>query len=98
MLRIVRSRPSTTTNHLDVASAHLKAAIVHINNEAQSQVPLQVGGDGQVADDLRLTVRALSDIITLLNAQGRLAPPLASEPVTSYPATVEHGAVINQRR
>ena len=72
MLTIVQSRPPARDKRLHVAISHLEAAIVHINNEAQGCMPVKAGADRRQVDDLRLMVRAQSDIIYVLRSAGHL--------------------------
>ena len=73
MLTIVQSESAADLNRLSVsvARAHLRAAIVHLNNEAQRCVPPSSRGDPRDVEDLRLIVRALSDMVDALRAMGR---------------------------
>jgi hypothetical protein len=96
MLRIVRSGSGSASKHLDVACAHLQSAIVHINNEAQGHVPLQQGGDACVAEDLRLIVRALADVITLLKSKER-SGETALDAIVNLPAAVQERAAMSNR-
>ena len=70
MLTIVQSRPVATAKRLNVAISHLEAAVVHINNEAQRQIPLEPGAGCRQVEDLGLIVRALSDVIDVLRSKG----------------------------
>jgi hypothetical protein len=63
MLTIVPNASERRFDRLRVANAHLMAAIAHLNNEAQSRVPVLEGDDSTVAYNLRLVVRALTDIV-----------------------------------
>ena len=63
MLTIVPNASERSFDRLRVANAHLMAAIAHLNNEAQSRVPVLLSGDSMAAENLRLIVRALTDIV-----------------------------------
>ena len=63
MLTIVPNESVRNLDRLRVAAAHLTAAIAHLNNEAQSRVPVLPDDDSTAADTLRLMVRALTDIV-----------------------------------
>jgi len=57
------SSPDAPTRRLSLARRHIETAISHINDAAQSRIPLTA--DGETApgvDELRLIVRALADI------------------------------------
>lgn len=71
MLTIVQSKTDAPDKRLGVAISHLEAAIVHINNEAQRCIPVTAGAGCRQVDDLRLIVRALSDVIEVLRAAGQ---------------------------
>jgi hypothetical protein len=47
---------------LAVARRHIETAIAHINDVAQSRVPLAATASTTGVDELRLIVRALADI------------------------------------
>jgi hypothetical protein len=70
MLTIVQNR-SGNIDRLNVATAHLQAAIAHINNEAQRWVPVAPGGDERAFEELQLIVRALSDVVDGLRSAPR---------------------------
>ena len=65
MLTLVRNTPALAADRLKLASAHLQAAIVHINNAAQSRMDV-FSGDPRQVDELRLVVVALAEIINAL--------------------------------
>ena len=71
MLTIVQNDSATALNRLSVATAHLQAAIVHLNNEAQRCVPPSSRGDPRDVEELQLIVRALSDVVEALRAMRR---------------------------
>lgn len=57
------SSPDAPARRLSLARRHIESAISHINDAAQSRIPLTT--DGETApgvDELRLIVRALADI------------------------------------
>ena len=57
------SSPDAPARRLSLARRHIESAISHINDAAQSRIPLTA--DGETApgvDELRLIVRALADI------------------------------------
>jgi hypothetical protein len=57
------SSPDAPARRLSLARRHIETAISHINDAAQSRIPLTA--DGETApgvDELRLIVRALADI------------------------------------
>ena len=98
MLTIVHSGSTVAAKRLNVAISHLEAAIVHINNEAQCQIPLEPGAGSRQTEDLSLIVRALSDVIEVLRLAGMSQAgehEAAAEcpPVTGYTEL----RVINQR-
>ena len=53
-------------NRVRIATAHLQAAIAHLNNEAQRRVLNALPGNAGGADELRLIVRALCDVVDAL--------------------------------
>jgi hypothetical protein len=63
MLTIVPNASERSFDRLRVANAHLMAAIAHLNNEAQSRVPVLLDDDSMAAENLRVIVRALTDIV-----------------------------------
>jgi len=71
MLTLVRNRRAAELDRLRVAAAHLQAAVVHINNEAQRRVSASVCGDPWQVEELRLIVRALCDVIDALDPTRR---------------------------
>lgn len=74
MLTVVLNTPPRGVDRLEVASAHLQSAIVHINNAAQSRIPGS-SGDSPEVDELRLIVVALADIINALRTAGTAPDP-----------------------
>ena len=71
MLTIVQNDSAPDLDRLRVATSHLQAAIAHINNEAQRRVPVLPDDDRSVVEDLRLVVRALADIVTVVQEMRR---------------------------
>jgi hypothetical protein len=71
MLTLVRNRPAAELDRLRVAAAHLQAAVVHINNEAQRRISASPCGDPWQVEELRLIVRALCDVIDALDPTRR---------------------------
>jgi hypothetical protein len=72
------SSPDAPTRRLTLARRHIETAISHINDVAQSRIPLTA--DGETApgvDELRLIVRALADI------REALRPPDGPNPLDS---------------
>ena len=69
MLTVVLNTPPRGVDRLEVASAHLQSAVVHINNAAQSRIPGS-SSDSPDVDQLRLIVVALADIINALRTAG----------------------------
>jgi hypothetical protein len=67
MLQIVASNDSPT-HRLALARRHIETAIAHINDVAQTRVPLSIVDDSAGVDELRLIVRALADIREALRA------------------------------
>lgn len=57
------------SRRLTLARRHIETAISHINDVAQSRIPLTMGAeDAPGLDELRLIVRALADIREALRA------------------------------
>jgi len=72
------SSPDAPARRLSLARRHIETAISHINDAAQSRIPLTA--DGETApgvDELRLIVRALADI------REALRPPNGPNPLDS---------------
>ena len=72
------SSPDAPARRLSLARRHIETAISHINDAAQSRIPLTT--DGETApgvDELRLIVRALADI------REALRPPDGPNPLDS---------------
>lgn len=84
MLTVIRNDSATDVNRLGVASGHLKAAILHINNEAQRHIPASRSDRGDI-EAFRLIVRAISDIIDALDSTRRAS----AEKFAAHPAV--HG-------
>jgi len=61
MLQIVAKNDSPT-QRLSLARRHIETAIAHINDVAQSRVPMATAEASSGVDELRLIVRALADI------------------------------------
>jgi hypothetical protein len=61
MLHIV-AKNDAPTHRLALARRHIETAIAHINDAAQSRVPVITPSDFGGVDELRLIVRALADI------------------------------------
>lgn len=61
-------------DRLRVAAAHIEAAVAHINNAAQAQMPIRTGSGDHAVSDLRLIVRALGDIRDELRTRAGAAP------------------------
>jgi hypothetical protein len=67
MLHIVAKNDSPV-HRLGLARRHIETAIAHINDVAQSRVPIGTAGSSAGVDELRLIVRALADIREALRA------------------------------
>jgi hypothetical protein len=61
MLHLV-TRNDSPAERLALARRHIETAIAHINDVAQSRVPMTTIGSSAGVDELRLIVRALADI------------------------------------
>ena len=60
---------------LTLARRHIETAISHINDVAQSRIPLTMGADSAPGvEELRLIVRALADIREALRASDNGTP------------------------
>jgi hypothetical protein len=68
MLRVLQNDYTGGCDSLRVALEHLTAAIAHINDRAQSRMPLHVDAPSGEVEQLQLIVRALSDIVDALAA------------------------------
>ena len=66
MLTLVENHPENRRNRLGLATAHLESAIAHINNEAQGR--LAAAAEQTSTEELRTIVRALCDIVDVLQA------------------------------
>jgi hypothetical protein len=63
------SSPDAPARRLSLARRHIETAISHINDAAQSRIPLTADGEpAPGVDELRLIVRALADIREALRA------------------------------
>ena len=77
MLKLVQgAQRDVPRDRLSVASAHLEAAILHINNEAQRHVPLSGEEGNRTLNQLRQVVCALADILSALRLE---TPPSPAE-------------------
>jgi len=85
-LQIV-SKNDSPTHRLALARRHVETAIAHINDVAQSRVPMAAVDDSAGVDELRLIVRALADIREALRTSDWSQPV---PQVESQPATIEH--------
>jgi hypothetical protein len=74
MLQIVAKNDSPV-QRLAVARRHIETAIAHINDVAQSRVPVASLGSTAGVDELRLIVRALADIREALRSSEWPASP-----------------------
>jgi hypothetical protein len=85
LLMLVESPSAGPINRLGVATARIRTAIAHINNEVQRRVPVCGGEAGEVGD-VRLIVQASAHIITALDesAGPRSAGRLATGALRSY--------------
>jgi len=73
MLQIVAKNDSPV-HRLALARRHIETAIAHINDVAQSRVPLATADACSGVDELRLIVRALADIREALRTSDWAAP------------------------
>jgi len=72
------SSPDAPARRLSLARRHIETAISHINDAAQSRIPLTTDGETVPGvDELLLIVRALADI------REALRPPDAPNPLDS---------------
>jgi len=72
------SSPDAPARRLSFARRHIETAISHINDAAQSRIPLTADGEtAPEVDELRLIVRALADI------REALRPPAGPNPLDS---------------
>ena len=78
MLHIV-SKNDAPVRRLTLARRHIETAIAHINDVAQSRIPLATSDLAPDVDELRLIVRALADIREAL----KLSDPAPAEPSTT---------------
>jgi hypothetical protein len=74
MLQIVAKNDSPV-QRLAVARRHIETAIAHINDVAQSRVPVASLDTSAGVDELRLIVRALADIREALRSGSDLERP-----------------------
>lgn len=79
MLTLLQNANASTTerHRLDVAIAHIEAAISHINNEAQHHVPLRRAVPSREVDELRLIVCALADVVDALRSRRSARPRIS---------------------
>jgi hypothetical protein len=82
MLQIV-AKNDAPVRRLTLARRHIETAISHINDVAQSRIPLTEADLAPGVDELRLIVRALADIREALKLSD-LSPELS--PVEPPPA------------
>ena len=75
MLHIV-AKNDAPVRRLTLARRHIETAIVHINDVAQSRIPLTTSDLTPGVDELRLIVRALADIREALKS----SDPAPAEP------------------
>lgn len=74
-LHIVSSSNEAPRQRLAVARRHIETAISHINDVAQSRIPLTTAPEiAPGVDELRLIVRALADIREALRSSDTGAP------------------------
>ena len=73
------SSPDAPARRLSLARRHIETAISHINDAAQSRIPLTTAVEAPApeVDELRLIVRALADI------REALRPPDGPNPLDS---------------
>ena len=72
------SGPDVPARRLSLARRHIETAISHINDAAQSRIPLTADGEtAPEVNELRLIVRALADI------REALRPPDGPNPLDS---------------
>jgi hypothetical protein len=71
----VSSSTETPMRRLALARRHIETAISHINDVAQSRIPLTTAAEtAPGVDELRLIVRALADIREALRSSDTGAP------------------------
>lgn len=80
MLQLVAKNDETPTQRLSVARRHIETAIAHINDVAQSRVPMSTVANGAGVDELRLIVRALADIREALRTSDWTGTPAPADP------------------
>jgi hypothetical protein len=78
ILQIV-AKNNAPVRRLTLARRHIETAIAHINDVAQSRIPLTTSDLAPGVDELRLIVRALADIREALNS----SDPAPAEPSTT---------------
>lgn len=83
MLQIV-ARNYAPVQRLSVARRHIETAIEHINDAAQSRVPLVTADNCDAVDELRLIVRALADIREALRTSEWASQSLQNEPAHAH--------------
>lgn len=86
MLHLVRENDSPQ-QRLALARRHIETAIAHINDVAQSRVPMTDLGSSAGVDELRLIVRALADIREALRSSDWAATGI---PLESKASELEH--------
>ena len=80
------SKNDSPMHRLALARRHIETAIAHINDVAQSRVPVADADNCAGVDELRLIVRALADIREALRASEWSAPATVDGPA----AQIEH--------
>jgi len=78
ILKIV-AKNDAPVRRLTLARRHIETAIAHINDVAQSRIPLTTSDLAPGVDELRLIVRALADIREALKS----SDPAPAEPSTT---------------
>jgi hypothetical protein len=78
MLHIV-AKNDAPVRRLTLARRHIETAIAHINDVAQSRIPLTASDLAPGVEELRLIVRALADIREALKS----TDPAPAEPSTT---------------
>ena len=73
MLHIV-AKNDAPVRRLTLARRHIETAIAHINDVAQSRIPLTASDLAPGVDELRLIVRALADIREALKSTDPVPP------------------------
>jgi hypothetical protein len=78
ILKIV-AKNDAPVRRLTLARRHIETAIAHINDVAQSRIPVTTSDLAPGVDELRLIVRALADIREALKS----SDPAPAEPSTT---------------